>query len=691
MRFKKLIAAGASFLLVVGASTLGAAAAYADDAPVTDPVVTETAPEPAPEPDPAPAPEPVVETAPETVPEPEPAPEPVVEPSTDPVESAPPSTESDSDPPAETGTDSTESGFTAESSEGDSGDAPVTFSALKLGFAESSFAEGNEDNQNEVVYWQNLYPDTTCYKDNAAYGSITNGGKAVTLVAGTYVVLIVNSGSVDSGDGPGNKVYPNPVAGTAYYPPLNNGGQQGNVSHWIVCIANGEENEDIPVTPAAVPGDQTCDEAGENLVGGTIQLTLLAGVNYTITGPGAVNVPFDGTGLASGLAPGDYDVTFTIDPGYSTSVTSPIEITIGAFGGECGEIDDECETDTRTAGLSALNVDEDCEEEDCPAEGNSDGQNNSCLPSVYLCHATSAVPGVNDYNGLILPVAGALGHVFPPPAQDHDDDIIPPFDYYEGGVLKHFDGRNWDPSIDPDSEFWHNLVANDCVEQDEVTPGAQKVDETCENLILVGGSIQVTVIAGVTYTVTGPNGVVPLDGSGNTGPIDPGNYSVAFVLDPSLTTSVVSPILLTINAFDGDCELIEHPLVTPAVTSSALSCLDLGSYTLSNDLNDPMAILWTVNGNPLGVPLTSPSQFSVTSPGVYNIHAEANGPDYGLNPGDQQDWTLTFVDAEDCDLATLALTGQSPNAFIGGAMVLILTGLAMFRLRTARREKMTLI
>jgi hypothetical protein len=474
MRFKKLIAAGGAFLLVVGASTLGAAAAYADDAPAPDTTVVEPAPEPIVEPAPEPAPEPVVEPAPEPVVETpsEPATEPVVEPTTDPVESDAPSTESDSDPPADTSTESS----TESSDSGDTGDttAPSTFTrttaTLKTGFAEGGKPEDTgppEDQTNNTDYWEGLYPGTTCYKDDTTYGSITNDGKAVTLVAGTYEVLIVKSGSEDSGDGPGNKVYENPVAGTAYFGPLNNGGQQGEVSHWIVCL--GEEDEDIVVSPAAQGSDQTC-ERDTILVGGSIQLTLITGVTYTITGPDpavTVIVP-DGSGLATGLEPGDYNVSFVLDPGYTTSVVSPIVITIDPAEGECGEIGDECEElSTAPASLSALTVDETECEEDCPAEGNSDGQNNSCLPDVYLCHATTANPNAdNDYNGLILPIAGALGHAFPPPAQDHDFDIIPPFYYYENGVLTLYPGLNWDPSIDPDSEFWHNLVANDCVEQE---------------------------------------------------------------------------------------------------------------------------------------------------------------------------------------------------------------------------------
>ncbi len=50
---------------------------------------------------------------------------------------------------------------------------------------------------------------------------------------------------------------------------------------------------------------------------------------------------------------------------------------------------------------------------------------------------------------------------------------------------------------------------------------------------------------------------------------------------------------MTINP--GEC-LPTEPLVTPAAASTQIGCFSNGSYTLSNDLNDPAAVIWTVNG-----------------------------------------------------------------------------------------------
>jgi LPXTG-motif cell wall-anchored protein len=97
----------------------------------------------------------------------------------------------------------------------------------------------NAGNPNDAAYWEAQLGDgATCVKHNpkdvTSDGKITDGGKSVTLNPGNWALLVVNSGAAGP-DNNGNLVYHNPAAGTAYFGPLNNGGQQGNVSHWIVC------------------------------------------------------------------------------------------------------------------------------------------------------------------------------------------------------------------------------------------------------------------------------------------------------------------------------------------------------------------------------------------------------------------------------------------------------------------------
>jgi hypothetical protein len=116
-------------------------------------------------------------------------------------------------------------------------------------FAQPS--QASDTNPNHPAYWEALYPNAVaCYDGNSAHGSLTDGGKAVELneydpswPGDHWEVLIVNGGSVDVGHGNGNEVYEHPSAGVAYYPPLNDGGNEPTVSHWIVC--KGED----PVAP----------------------------------------------------------------------------------------------------------------------------------------------------------------------------------------------------------------------------------------------------------------------------------------------------------------------------------------------------------------------------------------------------------------------------------------------------------
>ncbi len=195
---------------------------------------------------------------------------------------------------------------------------------------------GSETNQNETTYWENQYPGSTCYKDDGAYGSVTGEGSNFVTLTGDHdwVALIVNSGNVDTGNGPGNALYLNPSSGTPYASPLNNGGNQGAVSHWIVCI----DTTPPPVTtvPAATFTD-LCGIANDAIVGGVDT----ASIDYTITdnrvdGVGTVTVSAvaqPGYTFADGAYTGPWSHTFT-------NVRCPIELNLiapSAFDPTCPE------------------------------------------------------------------------------------------------------------------------------------------------------------------------------------------------------------------------------------------------------------------------------------------------------------------------------------------------------------------
>jgi hypothetical protein len=144
-------------------------------------------------------------------------------------------------------------------------------------------------------------------------------------------------------------------------------------------------------------------------------------------------------------------------------------------------------------------------------------------------------------------------------------------------------------------------------------------------------------------------------------------------LDPSIT------LPFTFDIKPGLCEP-DH-LVVPAASSNQVGCFSAGSYTLSNNLNDPNAIIWTVNGTQV-----APGKYTVSNSGTVNIVAAANTPDYGLEPGAQTTWTVDFKKPTVCDLETLALTGQSPTGLLIVADLFVVTGLALFAVRAMRRR-----
>ena len=166
--------------------------------------------------------------------------------------------------------------------------------------------------------------------------------------------------------------------------------------------------------------------------------------------------------------------------------------------------------------------------------------------------------------------------------------------------------------------------------------------------------------------------------------LQPGIYQVTaaaktgYTLDPSYPVSGWTETLTSASPC-GD--LVTHPLVQPTASQVQLACFAGGSYTLANDLNDPAAVTWSVNGATV-----APGTYKVSGATVVKIHAEANGPNYGLESGAQQDWTFAFASPSSCDLTTLAFTGSSPTGGIALGYLLLVSGLALLALRFVRRR-----
>ena len=141
---------------------------------------------------------------------------------------------------------------------------------------------------NQPSYWEDFGPhEATCYvhSSDSSHGSITDGGKTVTLNAygaswpgDHWELLVVKGGSVS------NNVIVHPTAGVAYASPLNAGGQQSDVSHFIVCKGTTPDVEPVEVTPSLVFTPGTCQATG------TVTPTASDDYTWEFSGPASARI-----------------------------------------------------------------------------------------------------------------------------------------------------------------------------------------------------------------------------------------------------------------------------------------------------------------------------------------------------------------------------------------------------------------
>ena len=164
--------------------------------------------------------------------------------------------------------------------------------------------------------------------------------------------------------------------------------------------------------------------------------------------------------------------------------------------------------------------------------------------------------------------------------------------------------------------------------------------------------------------------------------LPPGTYKVSAVAETGyFLDGYNGPWTEVLTSAEPCGDLITHPLVSPLAVQVQMGCFTNGSYTLSNDLSDPAALTWTVNGATV-----SEAKYTVSTPSTVTIHAAANGPSYGLETGATTDWTFHFERPTSCDLTTLALTGSTPTPWIVFGYILLVSGLALVAVRFARRR-----
>jgi hypothetical protein len=198
-----------------------------------------------------------------------------------------------------------------------------------------------------------------------------------------------------------------------------------------------------------------------------------------------------------------------------------------------------------------------------------------------------------------------------------------------------------------------DAYAGVCGQVTQVTPGAVPSPETCSRLgTLQDGSIQLTMITGVTYTITGPSGTVNYDASGLSDPVPPGNYSVTWTLDPGLGSSITQPIDVVVAAYAGVCT--PPTAVSPAATPTPETCTAFVFLTPGYiQLTVTSGVTYTITGPGGNVPFNLAGITGPLSPGDYSIGYTL---DSGYTSAVPNPFTVT-VDAYPgkCDLTTFPL------------------------------------
>ena len=171
----------------------------------------------------------------------------------------------------------------------------------------------------------------------------------------------------------------------------------------------------------------------------------------------------------------------------------------------------------------------------------------------------------------------------------------------------------------------------------KIVTAADPSAQTCVAGALVDGQIHVALNPNVVYKI---DGVVTTT---EYTMVTPGEHTVtAELADPAGNYVLDGPSSWTFSsdAYGTSCgELQTHPLVTPTVTNSDLTCDGVGTFTLSNT----EGVMWTVDG------LVKPAgTYQVALPSTVHAVASTVSSDYGFEQGAQTDWSLVFTAPTDC-------------------------------------------
>ncbi|MES1170125.1 MAG: hypothetical protein ABUL47_05500, partial [Leifsonia sp.] len=205
----------------------------------------------------------------------------------------------------------------------------------------------------------------------------------------------------------------------------------------------------------------------------------------------------------------------------------------------------------------------------------------------------------------------------------------------------------------------------DCATPVDVAGAASRTDQVCTDGSLVGGVITVTITPGVTYVITdSSNAVVAFDaGTGQTGALPPGTYSVAVTANSGYHLTSAATIPLTISPYGDDCGKVSTE-VTPSASATDQSCSFDGDTSslvggvITVDIQTGIDYTITDSGNVV-IPFDAGTGTTGhLAPGAYTVHPSAQS---GFTLSDASDIPLTIAayDGKCGQLSTDALVDPS--------------------------------
>lgn len=193
-------------------------------------------------------------------------------------------------------------------------------------------------NTNDAPYWsyqlqQAGYTNIHCYKYGDT-GSNSHGGVYTDENGKTYVelnefqdewpgdqwvLLVVKGGSVNLGHGPGNAVYYEPDDGIHYFAPSNDGDNQADVSHWIVCKGTVPDETTTTSTSTTSTSTSTTTTEVETTTTTEAETTTTSSTVPEETTTTSTTVPEETTTTSTTVP----ETTTTTEPEEETTTTEP--------------------------------------------------------------------------------------------------------------------------------------------------------------------------------------------------------------------------------------------------------------------------------------------------------------------------------------------------------------------------------